>query len=203
VKYGIGWNGYNAGIRIGVRGVDGTVTIAHSGCEIGQGINTKMAQAVAYELGIDMSLIRVTSTSTEKISNGGVTGGSGTSEVIVQAAINACDTLNNRLDPYRSGAKKAATRGSRGSGRVSAAPETATEDWIALLQSLPYDVSLNVEGWYSPVSNPNGQEFQYFVYGAAVTEVEVDVLSGDVMVLSSEIVYDCGQSLNPAVDIGK
>lgn len=72
-----------------------------------------------------------------------------------------------------------------------------------LLASLPYSVSLNVEGWYSPNSNPNEQFFQYFVYAAAVSEIELDVLSGEVHVQSTEIVYDCGQSLNPAIDIGQ
>ncbi len=51
VKYGIGWNYYNAGVRLGVRSEDGSVVVSHSGTEIGQGINTKLAQAVAYEVG--------------------------------------------------------------------------------------------------------------------------------------------------------
>jgi xanthine dehydrogenase/oxidase len=105
----------------------------------------------------------------------------GTSEVTVQAALNACATLNARLDPYRSTGIK----------------------WSKLVSSIPSDVSLNVEGWYSPTSNPNGEPFQYFVYAACVTEIELNVLSGEVHVVSSEIVYDCGQSLNPAVDIGQ
>ena len=69
-----------------------------------------------------------------------------------------------------------------------------------MIASIPCDVSLNAEGWFSPVDNPNGQPFQYFVYAACVTEVELDVLSGDMHILSSDIVYDCGKSLNPAVD---
>ena len=71
------------------------------------------------------------------------------------------------------------------------------------MQSLPSDVSLNVEGWFSPVENPNGQPFQYFVYAACVTEVELNVLTGGVHVLATELVYDCGRSLNPAIDIGQ
>ena len=47
VKYGMGWAGYNAGVQLGVNQSDGTVILTHSGCEIGQGINTKAAQAVA------------------------------------------------------------------------------------------------------------------------------------------------------------
>lgn len=217
VKYGMGWAGYNAGIRLGVRSSDGTVIVAHSGAEIGQGINTKAAQAVAMALGIDLSLVRVTSAGTDKVVNGGVTGGSGTSEVIVQAALNACATLNARLDPYRSTAALKSVTGSSmtphvvnpslatRSGTAAAVKKQsqATSDWIALLSTLPSDVSLNVEGWYSPPENPNKQPFQYFVYAACVTELELDVLTGETHVLASEIVYDCGQSLNPSVDIGQ
>jgi len=183
VKYGIGWAGYNAGVQLGVTQADGTVTISHTGTEIGQGINTKVAQTVAYELGIDLSFIRVVQTSTERISNGGVTGGSGTSETCCQAAIKACRSLNSRLLPYR-----------------NADPNLS---WVELLHTIDYHVSLNVEGWFSPDQNPNEQPFQYFVYGACVSEVELDVLSGEANILSSEIVYDCGRSLNQAVDIGQ
>lgn len=45
--------------------------------------------------------------------------------------------------------------------------------------------------------------FDYFVYAAACSEVEVDILTGEINVLRSELVYDCGISLNPAVDIGQ
>jgi xanthine dehydrogenase/oxidase len=189
VKYGMGWAGYNAGCQIGINQADGTIMVSHSGSEIGQGINTKVAQGVAMALGVDLSLIRVLSSDTDKVVNLGCTGGSGTSEVTVQAAVNACQKINDRLAPYRSNGKKFG--------------QTSTADWVALLKSLPYDVSLNAEGWYSPNENPNGQFFQYFVYAACVTELELDVLSGEVHVLASEMVYDCGQSLNPAVDLGQ
>lgn len=75
--------------------------------------------------------------------------------------------------------------------------------WLSLLHSLPTEVSLNVEGWFSPSENPNKQPFQYFVYAAAVCEVELDVVTGRVHVLATDIVYDNGSSLNPAVDIGQ
>lgn len=191
VKYGMGWAGYNAGVRLNVRSTDGYVVLSHNGVEIGQGINTKVVQAVAMSLGIDISLIRVEKTSTDAVTNGGCTGGSGTSEVVVQAALNACATLNARLDPYRAQCRSGPKH------------PLKTSEWVQLLQSLPYEVSLNVEGWFSPSQNPNQQEFQYFVYAACVTEVELNVLSGEVHVLASELVYDCGRSLNPAVDIGQ
>ena len=186
----MGWAGYGAGVRLGVRSSDGTVTLSHNGCEVGQGINTKAAQAVAMALGIDISLVRVTNTGTDKVVNGGPTGGSGTSEVVVQAALNACQTLNARLDPYRSSSSGGGVRlgtgmrstaggiglggtgGGAGSTR-SRMQQMRSSEWTSLLASLPPEVSLNVEGWYSPSQNPNGQPFQYFVYAACVAEVEL------------------------------
>ena len=154
-----------------IRADDGTVTVCHTGCEICQGINTKVAQTVAYELGIELDLIRVTSTSTEKIVNGYLTGGSSTSEVMCQAAINACKVLNDRIAPYRKQTTYAA------------------KEWTWLLKTIPCDVSLNSEGWFSPVENPDQQPFLYFVWGACVSEVEMQVLTGEIHVLSSEITY--------------
>ena len=155
------------------------------------GINTKVVQVVANQLGIDISMIQCKATSTEKVVNGGVTGGSGTSEVICQAAVNACTVLNDRIAPYKT------------NSRAKAGVKIGRDDWIKCLSGVPSDVSLNVEGWYSPITNPNGQAFQYFVYGACVSEIELNVITGETHVLSVDITYDCGQSLNPAVDIGQ
>lgn len=188
VKYGMGWAGYNAGVIVGVSQGDGCVTITHNGSEIGQGINTKVAQAVSMSLNIDMNLIRVSSLSTSQISNGGGTGGSSTSEVCCQAAVNACKNLLERIKPYN-------TNNSN----------QTTSDWIAMINTIPCDISLQAEGWFSPQVDGQSEtdQFQYFVYAACVTEVELDVLSGQVHVLASEIVYDCGQSLNPLTDLGQ
>lgn len=211
VKYGMGWAGYNMGIRIGIRQTDGTVTIAHSGCEIGQGINTKVVQVVANQLGVDLSMVKCQAASTNKVVNGAITGGSGTSEVVCQAAVNACAVLNARLEPYRKQADVQQAHQYMSAHRVAANARSTSnrltkldaDGWVKLLESLPSDVSLNSEGWFSPTQEPNGQPFGYFVYGAAVSEIELNVLTGEVHTLSSEIVYDCGVSLNPAVDIGQ
>lgn len=183
VKYGVEWAGYDAGVQLGVYRADGTVMVTHSGIEIGQGINTKVAQAVATELGLPLDMVRIASTATDRVANGGTTGGSATSETCCQAAVLACEKLRARLKAER--------------------PSWTPEQWVQLVQGTPSDVSLNVEGWYSPTSNPSGEHFQYFVWGACVSEVELDVLSGQVLVHSSEMLYDCGVSLNPDVDIGQ
>ncbi len=45
--------------------------------------------------------------------------------------------------------------------------------------------------------------FKYWTYGAAATEVELDVLTGSHRVLRADICMDLGQPLNPALDIGQ
>ena len=71
-------------------------------------------------------------------------------------------------------------------------------------------VSLSAQGFYKSRDldqlsneNPEGRPFYYFNYAAAVSEVEVDVLTGEITVLRSDIVYDAGHSLNPAIDVGQ
>ncbi len=64
-------------------------------------------------------------------------------------------------------------------------------------------IDLLAEGWFSPTATPSGFPFNYFVWAAACTVVEVDVLTGELQILSTDLVYDCGESLNPLVDVGQ
>jgi len=70
-------------------------------------------------------------------------------------------------------------------------------------------VSLSATGYYrTPKINYDrttftGRPFYYFAYGAAVTEIVVDTLTGENRVLRADILHDCGDSLNPAVDLGQ
>jgi xanthine dehydrogenase large subunit len=48
-----------------------------------------------------------------------------------------------------------------------------------------------------------GRPFYYFSYGAAVSEVVIDTLTGEARVLRTDILQDCGRSLNPAIDLGQ
>ena len=86
---------------INVFAADGTVSIAHAGIEMGQGLNTKVAQCVAYELGIDISLIKIKPVTLVANPNIATTGGSVGSESVCFAAIESCKILNERLAPIR------------------------------------------------------------------------------------------------------
>ena len=53
------------------------------------------------------------------------------------------------------------------------------------------------------LAGKSDQPMSYSNFGAACTEVEIDTLTGERIVLQTDILFDCGQSFNPAVDIGQ
>jgi xanthine dehydrogenase/oxidase len=180
VKYGFQLPGQQQSAMIQIFAPDGTIVLSHSGAEIGQGLTTKVLQCVAYSLGVDLSMIVNRPSSTDKIPNWTMTGGSSTSEAVCQAAMDACAKLNTILDKYRGNGKS----------------------WADVVNAaVAGDESLTATCIFSPKADP--YPFTYYVWCAACTEVQVDVLSGDTNVLRTDIVYDCGQSLNPIVDIGQ
>ena len=181
--------GYQELVRVAVFAVDGTVSIAHSGTEIGQGIDTKVAQCVSYALKIPMEKIVFGECASDVQPNTTTTGGSATSEVCCQAALNGCKDLLARLAPYAKEQKAGATEEENFANFAGAAAAAAAAG-----------VCLAIDGWSAPAAEV---EFQYYVYVAAATVVELDCLSGEVQVLSTDIQYDCGSQLNADVDIGQ
>ncbi|EDV93569.1 GH19389 [Drosophila grimshawi] len=81
--------------------VDGTVVVTHGGIEMGQGMNTKVAQVAAFTLGIELSYIKIESSDTINGANSMVTGGAVGSESLCFAVRKACETLNKRLQPMK------------------------------------------------------------------------------------------------------
>jgi len=182
---------------------DGSVQVAVSGSEIGQGLHTKVGQIVstAFErelgAGPPMSCIRFLDTSTEQNPNGGMTGGSTTSEGAMFAAEEAVRQLAPKL---KAAAKKA---------RAYTAEQRSAEGmWFDVLDaafstkfmgvlSVPPDLSA-VGMHYTRVT-----DFMYETYGVAASEVELDVLTGESKIRSSHIMFDSGMSYNPMVDVGQ
>jgi xanthine dehydrogenase/oxidase len=100
-KYGLGWNSENLSAYVTVYGHDGSVVVSHAGVESGQGINTKVAQVVAYTLGVPLSKVTVELPTQFTLPNAACTGGSVTSELCCMAAQAACNNLKVRLDAVR------------------------------------------------------------------------------------------------------
>ncbi|CAG5123476.1 unnamed protein product, partial [Candidula unifasciata] len=157
---------------------DATVSIAHGGIDIGQGINTKAVQTCAYKLGISMDKIKVATSSTVINANSDFTGGSTTTDLICNAVIKCCDTLNARLEATR----KSLTNPS----------------WEELIRKAFVDgVNLTAQYW------PEKPLDFYNSYIAACAEVELDVLTGQYQITQEDYIYDCGISMNPELDLGQ
>ncbi|XP_019858733.1 PREDICTED: xanthine dehydrogenase/oxidase-like [Amphimedon queenslandica] len=103
LRYGLEWNGTNSTVLVSVYSGDGSVSVVHGGVEIGQGINTKVAQVTASTLGIPLSSVTVVPTNTFTSPNNTTTGGSVTSEINCKGALLACQSLKQRLDKVKEG----------------------------------------------------------------------------------------------------
>ncbi|MCE2689284.1 MAG: xanthine dehydrogenase molybdopterin binding subunit [Rubrivivax sp.] len=188
---------------------DGSVSVNHGGTEMGQGLNTKMAQVAADGLGIPVSLVRVTATDTQKVPNASATAASSGADINGAAINNACDQLRERLSAVvaRMLGCPAADVVFQG-GQALGGGKAVT--WQALIKQAWLDrVGLGVTGFYMTpdiaydFQTLKGRAFYYFCYGAAVSEMEIDTLTGEWWLKAVDIVHDVGRSINPAIDRGQ
>ncbi|XP_025084736.1 xanthine dehydrogenase-like [Pomacea canaliculata] len=180
-RFGIGWGGGNYSVLITIYHTDGTIAIDHGGIEMGQGLNTKTAQVCAYELGVPMSLIRIKKQSSTSNANTAITGGSIGSELNCMGVIQCCQILKSRMDPVRK--------------------TMDNPTWQQLVsQCFQKGIDLTAHAYTNPYQQ---YDFNYNVYAAAVTEVELDVLTGQTQINRVDMLYDCGESLSPELDIGQ
>jgi xanthine dehydrogenase large subunit len=211
VKFGISFTNTllnQAGALIHVY-KDGTIQLNHGGTEMGQGLYIKVAQVVADEFQIDIDRIRLTAADTSKVPNASATAASSGADMNGMAAKKAAAKIRSRLTEF--------------AAKHFAVPEAQVEfrdnqikvgkecvSFTTLVQMAWADrVPLSATGFYkTPKINYDretfsGRPFFYFAYGAAVTEVVVDTLTGENRTLRVDILHDCGESLNPAIDIGQ
>lgn len=189
---------------------DGSVQLNHGGLEMGQGLYTKVAQVVAEELQIPLSQIRCTATRTDKVPNASATAASSGSDLNGMAAQDAARTLKQRLTEFAAshyGVDAVSIMFQDGqihlgtTNTVSFA-HLAHDAWINR-------ISLSATGFYRTPKihydpqTMTGRPFYYFAYGAAVSEVIIDTLTGENRVVRVDILHDVGSSLNPALDIGQ
>jgi xanthine dehydrogenase large subunit len=211
VKFGISFTATHlnqAGALVHVY-KDGSVHLNHGGTEMGQGLYIKVAQVVADELGVPVSAIRINAADTSKVPNASATAASSGSDMNGKAAQAAVRKIRTRLTEFAArhfGVNESAVQFE--DGRVSIGSNTL--HFAELVQLAWADrLSLSATGFYkTPKINYDrdtfsGRPFFYFAYGAAVSEVVVDTLTGEHRILRVDIVHDCGDSLNPAVDLGQ
>ena len=211
VKFGIAFNVAHlnqAGALVHVY-VDGSILVNHGGTEMGQGINTKVMQVVAHELGVDLGRVRATATHTGKVANTSATAASTGADLNGKAAQDAARTIRERLAAF------AAQQYGGEANEVRFAADTVFVNGLALpfgeLVAKAYlaRVQLWSDGFYATPGlhwdpkTMTGHPFSYYAYGAAVSEVVVDSLTGEWKLVRADALYDAGRSLNPAIDIGQ
>ena len=212
LKFGIAFNVTHlnqAGALVHVY-VDGSVLVNHGGTEMGQGINTKVMQVVAHELGLDMEHVRATATDTSKVSNTSATAASTGADLNGKAAQDAARQIRERLSAYA--IKLYGDEDGRPvrffgnavhvNGHAVPFPELVQKAYVARVQ-LWSDGFYATPGLHWDPKTMNGHPFSYYAYGAAVSEVVVDTLTGEWKLLRADALYDAGRSLNPAIDIGQ
>jgi xanthine dehydrogenase large subunit len=188
---------------------DGSVHLNHGGTEMGQGLFQKVAQVAAARFGIPLEMVKITATDTAKVPNTSATAASSGSDLNGMAVKAACDTIRDRMATFlaaRHQADVGTVRFEGGNVHVGDAVYSFAE---AATQAYMGRISLSATGFYKTPKvewdriKGQGRPFFYFAYGASVTEVAVDVLTGENRILRTDILHDAGESLNPALDIGQ
>ncbi len=213
VKFGISFNVVHfnqAGALVHIY-TDGSILVNHGGTEMGQGLNTKVAQVVAGELGVSVGRVRATATVTDKVANTSATAASTGADLNGKAAEDAARQIKQRLAAFA-----ASKFGGRAEGVVFASDEVRVDGLATPMsfEALVRDayqarVQLWSDGFYAtPKLNWDrdtltGRPFFYYAYGAAVSEVIVDTLAGEWKLLGADLLHDAGNPINPAIDVGQ
>lgn len=169
---------------------DGSVLVAHGGTEMGQGLNTKMIMIAAQALGIPSSSVFISETATNTVANTSATAASASSDLNGYAIYNACQQINERLEPYK-----------------KQAPDVSFTQWV---NAAYFDrVNLSANGFYRTPDigydwkTNTGRMFFYFTQGVTAASVQIDTLTGDWTPLRTDIKMDVGRSINPSIDYGQ
>ena len=211
VKFGISFTTTHlnqAGALVHVY-ADGSIHLNHGGTEMGQGLMIKVAQIVADVFAVPVETIRIVATATDKVPNTSATAASSGADLNGMAAFCAADTIRVRLAEFAAARFGCAADGVRFTREgVIAGDEVLPFATVARLAHLGR-VSLSSTGYYATPKIAydrkahKGRPFLYFAYGAAVSEVVIDILTGEHKVLRVDILHDVGRSLNPAIDLGQ
>lgn len=188
---------------------DGSVHLNHGGTEMGQGLMIKIAQVVAEEFQIDLDRVKITATNTGKVPNTSATAASSGTDMNGMAARAAARKIKKRLiklaskkfDVARSDIRFIDNHVRAGELEISFS-ELAELAWLERISLSATGFYRTPKIYYDP-QTLSGRPFLYFAYGAAVSEVEVDCLTGESRITRVDILYDAGKSLNPAIDIGQ
>jgi len=211
VKFGISFTATflnQAGALIHIY-TDGSIHLNHGGTEMGQGLNTKVAQVVAEVFQVDIERIQITATNTDKVPNTSPTAASSGTDLNGKAAQNAAEIIKQRLVEFAARHYKVTEEDVEfRNGQVRVRDQFVSFEAL-IAQAYFGQVSLSSTGFYRTPkifydrTKAAGRPFYYYAFGAACVEVLVDTLTGEYKMLRTDILHDVGASLNPAIDIGQ
>ena len=212
VKFGISFTTIHlnqAGALVHIYHADSSIHVSTGAIEMGQGTYTKIAQLVANEFGLPFNKIKVSSTRTDKVPNTSASAASSTTDLNGAAAINAVNKIKQNLSlfvkkKYKLKTDKAIYKNSmvKFKGKIFSFSSLIKEAYLNR-------VSLSSSGFYStPKIHFNnktffGRPFLYFAYGAAISEVLIDTLTGENKTLRVDILHDHGRAINPIIEKGQ
>jgi xanthine dehydrogenase/oxidase len=210
LKYGIGFKQSVAmntsSALVQINKTDGAITVIHGGVEMGQGLHTKIAQVVADELSVPLEYVRITGNSTDAINNAPATAASTGFDLNGGAVAQACRTLRKRIEEFCAANEDQLRASGVDDWRArwqDAWPAISGLAWTGCVSLIAAE-TFRAPHYDRPVDHfPHGKYFAYFAYGFSVSEVEVDVLTGESSVLRADLYYDAGRSPNPAIDLGQ
>ncbi len=211
VKFGISFTTIHlnqAGALVHIY-TDGSVHLNHGGIEMGQGTHTKIAQLVANSFGLPYSLVHISSTNTSKVPNTSASAASSTTDLNGAAALNAVEKIKTNLENFIKKNYKIYNHEAEYKDQYIKFGNRSFEFRKIIQEAYLNRVSLSSSGFYStPKINFNkkrfkGRPFLYFCYGAAVSEVTIDTLTGENVLERVDILHDAGKPINPALELGQ
>ncbi len=198
---------------------DGSVMVNHGGTEMGQGLHTKISQIAAAELGVTIDKIIVTATNTSKVPNTSPTAASSGTDINGMAVKNAIEKLKKRLSVVATHLINEQNDISKTKPEDIKFEKNIVSDKRHKHRKIKFDelvakaylqqTSLSATGFYKTPDihfdriKGTGKPFHYFSYAIAVSEVKIDVLTGEMKILRTDIVFDIGNPINKLIDLGQ
>ena len=187
---------------------DGSIHLNHGGIEMGQGLMTKLALVASNEFGLNYENIKISSTDTEKVPNTSASAASATTDINGAAIVNAINNIKSGLNEFIYDYFKTNSKIKYENNFVYFDKRKISFKELintAYLNRIP----LSSSGFYKTdkinvnTKTLQGRPFLYFTYGAAVTEVIIDKLTGENKILQVDIIHDVGNSINERIDKGQ
>lgn len=197
--------------------IDGSVSVTTGGIEMGQELSTKVAIVVARTMGIPIGCINVESANSQRVGNASPTAASTGSDINGNAARVAAEKIMQNLrqaaaELFREKyAQKVIAEGlSFIEGTISSSESSETLSFGEVVKyAYNSRIPLAAYGYYRTPDLHfdreigKGKPFHYYVFGAALARVELDLLKGEHRILATHIVHENGNSLHPDIDRGQ